>query len=149
MVTQERDIAEARVTEEAALAIAERKKQNSKAAMEILQKARMLADLESEKRRHAERMFKAESEQKQQVLDALEYSLARCRRYSVEEIDAATNNFSSHKVGEGSYGPVYRATIDHTPVAIKILKSDIPDGLKQFQQEVLSYIHFVLSFFGI
>ncbi|KAL1559153.1 U-box domain-containing protein 34-like [Salvia divinorum] len=69
---------------------------------------------------------------REKVVDALD----RCRRYSGDEIEAATNNFSSHKIGQGSYGPVYRATIDHTPVAIKILKSQIPDALNQFHQEV-------------
>ncbi|KAG6415824.1 hypothetical protein SASPL_123243 [Salvia splendens] len=72
----------------------------------------------------------------EKVVDALEYSLGRCRRYSVDEIEAATNNFTSHKIGQGSYGPVYRATIDHTPVAIKILRYNIPDALDQFHQEV-------------
>lgn len=70
------------------------------------------------------------------VVDALEYNLGQCRRYSVDEIEAATNNFTSHKIGQGSYGPVYRATIDHTPVAIKILKSNAPDAVNQFHQEV-------------
>lgn len=123
-------------TEEFAMIMVEHEKQNSKAAMEIARKARVLADLETEKRKRAEKKFKIEAKQKQQVLDALAHGLARCRRYSIDEIEEATNNFTSNKLGEGSYGPVYKATIDHTPVAIKILKSEIPDGLKQFQQEV-------------
>lgn len=130
-------IAEAKHTEEAALAIVEREKQKCKAAIEIAQKAQIIAELESEKRKHAERKFKIESEEKQKVLDALARSLVRYRRYSIDEIEAATNYFSSsNKIGEGSYGPVHKATIDHTPVAIKVLKSNISDGLKQFQQEV-------------
>lgn len=121
------------------MAIVEREKQNTRAAMEIVQKAQMLADLESEKRKQAERKFEAEFEKKQKVMDALAHSLARCRNYSAEEIEAATNYFRCEKIGEGSYGPVYRAKIDHTPVAIKVLKSEMPDGLKQFQQEVFSF----------
>lgn len=134
------NIAEAKHNEELALVIVEREQQNCKAALEVAKRARMLAELESEKRIQAEKKFVIESKQKEQVLDALAHSLARCRRYWIEEIEAATNNFSSNKIGEGSYGPVYKATIDHTPVAIKILKSDISEGLKQFQQEVLTLL---------
>lgn len=122
------------------MAMVEREKQNSRAAMEIVQKAQMLAELESEKRIQAERKFEAEYEERQKLMDALAHSLARCRRYSAEEIEAATNFFRCEKIGEGSYGPVYRARIDHTPVAIKVLKSDIPDGLMQFKQEVLFHL---------
>ncbi|KAG9443676.1 hypothetical protein H6P81_015016 [Aristolochia fimbriata] len=61
----------------------------------------------------------------------------RYRRYSVEEIQMATNNFSeSLKIGEGGYGPVFKSTLDHTLVAIKILHSDVTQGMRQFQQEV-------------
>lgn len=135
------NIAEAKHNEELALGIVELEKQNCKAALEVARRARMVAELESEKRIQAEEKFVIESKQKEQVLDALAHTLARCRRYWIEEIEAATNNFSSNKIGEGSYGPVYKATIDHTPVAIKILKSDISEGLKQFQQEVLTFSH--------
>ncbi|KAJ3698731.1 hypothetical protein LUZ61_002436 [Rhynchospora tenuis] len=61
------------------------------------------------------------------------------RRYSMDEIDLATDYFSDGlKIGEGGYGPVYKATLDHTLVAIKALRSDISttQGLKQFQQEL-------------
>lgn len=61
----------------------------------------------------------------------------RYRRYSVEEILKATDNFSdSLKVGEGGYGPVFKSTLDHTLVAIKILRSDVTQGIKQFHKEV-------------
>ncbi|KAF5204784.1 U-box domain-containing protein [Thalictrum thalictroides] len=57
--------------------------------------------------------------------------------YDYDDIRIATGNFSeSLKVGEGGYGPVYRATLDKTPVAIKVLRSDAAQGMKQFQQEV-------------
>ncbi|KAL0917298.1 hypothetical protein M5K25_012352 [Dendrobium thyrsiflorum] len=61
----------------------------------------------------------------------------RYRRYSVDEILKATDSFSdSLKIGEGGYGPVFKSTIDHTVVAIKILRSDVAQGIKQFQKEV-------------
>ncbi|CAH9130162.1 unnamed protein product [Cuscuta epithymum] len=59
------------------------------------------------------------------------------RRYNIEEIEIATNYFSkSGKIGEGGYGPVYKAILDHTSVAIKVLRPDIPQGHKQFKQEI-------------
>ncbi|XP_062224055.1 U-box domain-containing protein 35-like [Phragmites australis] len=60
-----------------------------------------------------------------------------CRIYTPDDIASATDRFSDElKVGEGGYGPVYKATLDSTLVAIKILRSNVTQGLKQFQQEV-------------
>ncbi|KAG8388409.1 hypothetical protein BUALT_Bualt02G0122900 [Buddleja alternifolia] len=124
--------------QEAALAIVEREKQKCKAAVEITQKAQRIAELESEKRKRAEMKFKHDYEEKQKAMDALSSSVVRYRRYSIDEIGAATSYFSSaEKIGEGGYGPVFKATLDHTPVAIKLLRSDMSEGHKQFQREVL------------
>uniref|UniRef100_A0A0E0N9Z1 Protein kinase domain-containing protein n=1 Tax=Oryza rufipogon TaxID=4529 RepID=A0A0E0N9Z1_ORYRU len=61
----------------------------------------------------------------------------QCKIYTTEEVANATDHFSPElKVGEGGYGPVYKATLDNTLVAAKILHSNITQGLKQFQQEV-------------
>ena len=60
-----------------------------------------------------------------------------CRIFKPDDITNATQHFSDElKIGEGGYGPVYKATLDGTVVAIKILYSNITQGLKQFQQEV-------------
>ncbi|KAE8735254.1 hypothetical protein F3Y22_tig00000340pilonHSYRG00122 [Hibiscus syriacus] len=59
------------------------------------------------------------------------------RKYTIEEIEEATENFAAeNKIGEGGYGPVYKGKLDHTPVAIKILRPDAAQGKRQFQQEV-------------
>ncbi|KAK3011037.1 hypothetical protein RJ639_012658 [Escallonia herrerae] len=61
----------------------------------------------------------------------------RYRKYTIDEIETATEHFSeSLKIGEGGYGPVYKGKIDHTRVAIKVLRPDAAQGRKQFQQEV-------------
>ncbi|KAG8069774.1 hypothetical protein GUJ93_ZPchr0006g44860 [Zizania palustris] len=61
----------------------------------------------------------------------------QCKTYTIEEIENATDHFSPKlKVGEGGYGPVFKATLDNTLVAAKILHSNVTQGLKQFQQEV-------------
>ncbi|KAL7140343.1 hypothetical protein ABFS83_09G114600 [Erythranthe nasuta] len=128
---------EAKHAQEAAMAIVEREKLKCKAAVEVAYKAQRIAELESEKRKRAEMKFKQESEEKQKAIDALAHSEIRYRRYTTQEIELATNYFSaSEKVGEGGYGPVFKATLDHTPVAIKVLRPDMSQGDKQFQREV-------------
>ncbi|KAK8470562.1 hypothetical protein PHAVU_004G177800 [Phaseolus vulgaris] len=86
-----------------------------------------IAALEAQKRMsHVERKKPSEG-----------FGTAMYRRYSIEEIEKATNMFSdSVKIGEGGYGPVYRGELDCTQVAIKVLKPDADQGREQFQQEV-------------
>ncbi|KAK4479551.1 hypothetical protein RD792_015068, partial [Penstemon davidsonii] len=128
---------EAIESQAAALAIVERERQKSKAAVEVAHKAQRIAELESEKRKRAEMKYKQEAEEKQKAIDALTHIVVRYRKYSIDEIEVATNYFSdSEKIGEGGYGPVYKATLDHTPVAIKVLRPDLSQGQKQFQREV-------------
>jgi len=63
------------------------------------------------------------------------------RRYTIEEIEEATNHFSKAlKIGEGGYGPVYKCYLDHTRVAVKVLRPDAAQGRTQFQQEVANGI---------
>ncbi|KAL9235562.1 hypothetical protein vseg_010310 [Gypsophila vaccaria] len=69
--------------------------------------------------------------------DTSTYSSIRYRKYSIEEIEEATNNFSGDlKIGEGGYGPVFKCYLDHTRVAVKVLRPDAAQGRTQFQQEV-------------
>lgn len=132
-----RRVEQARMSEESALRIAEMEKSKCKAAMEAAEAAKRIAELEAHKRRNAEMKAKKETEEKMKALDALAHSDVRYRKYTIEEIEVATEFFSeSLKIGEGGYGPVYRAVLDHTPVAIKVLRPDAAQGRKQFQQEV-------------
>lgn len=132
-----RKFEERKHAEEAALALVEMEKAKCRAAIEAAEAAQRIAELEAQKRLKAERKAKREAEQKRRALDALAHSGVRYRKYSIEEIKAATGYFSeSLKIGEGGYGPVYRACLDHTPVAIKVLSPDASQGKKQFQQEV-------------
>jgi len=88
------------------------------------------AEMESQKKKDTE--FKRQ----QEGVDTLEHKF-QYRRYTIEEIEVATNYFAdSGKIGEGGYGPVFRAFMDCMDVAIKALRPDIPQGHKQFQQEV-------------
>ncbi|VVB08880.1 unnamed protein product [Arabis nemorensis] len=134
---EERKLEEARLAEEAALAIAEKEKAKSKAAMEAAEAAQRIAELEAKKRVNAEMKALKESEEKTKALTALANSDVRYRKYSIEEIERATEYFAEkYKIGEGGYGPVYKCYLDHTPVAVKVLRPDAAQGRSQFQQEV-------------
>lgn len=128
---------EARFSEEAALALAEKERAKTKVAMEAAAAAQRVAEHESRKRIDAEMKVMKESEEKNKALDALAHNDVRYRKYSIGEIEIATNKFSdSQKIGEGGYGPVYKCFLDHTPVAVKVLRPDAAQGRSQFQQEV-------------
>ncbi|VVA95087.1 unnamed protein product [Arabis nemorensis] len=102
------------------------KRQSANQANEI---AKRLAKMESQKRRLLAVQAKLE---KQRMLSNISY-----RRYSIKDVEGATHGFSDAlKIGEGGYGPVYKAVLDYTSVAIKILKAGITQGMKQFQQEI-------------
>lgn len=105
--------------------------------MEAAAVAQKLADKEAQRRKQAEKAAKRESDEKNRALTVLAHNDVRYRKYTIEEIEAATDKFAdSMKIGEGGYGPVYKGKLDHTPVAIKVLRPDAAQGRKQFQQEV-------------
>lgn len=138
-LAEERKFEEAKLAEEAALAIAEKEKAKSKAAMEAAEAAQRIADIESRKRVDAEMKALKESEARTKAVNALANSDVRYRKYSIEEIEDATEFFDEkYKIGEGGYGPVYKCYLDHTPVAVKALRPDAAQGRSQFQQEVKS-----------
>jgi serine/threonine protein kinase len=84
-----------------------------------------------------------EAEERDRVLTALAQKDNRYRKYTMLEIEVATEKFSpSKKLGEGGYGPVFKGHLDHTPVAIKLLNPEASQGRKQFQQEVM--IHYLI-----
>ncbi|XP_050234512.1 U-box domain-containing protein 35-like [Mercurialis annua] len=122
------------LVEGATLTLAEMEKQKKKVAFEALQAAKKLADLEAQKRKTEMRaQFEAEDKMKNEEMD----NNFRCRRYSIDEIEIATDHFSpAHKIGEGGYGPVFKGMLNHIAVAIKILRPDLSQGQKQFRQEV-------------
>ncbi|WVZ21616.1 hypothetical protein V8G54_008938 [Vigna mungo] len=136
-IEEERRLEEARLAEETALAIAEKEKAKSKAAIEAAEAQKRIAELEAQKRLSAEMKALKESEEKRKVLESLVNVDVRYRKYTIEEIEEATNFFSeSLKIGEGGYGPVFKCLLDHTPVAVKVLRPDAQQGRSQFQREV-------------
>ena len=104
-------------------------KQKTQSAIHANEAAQRLAEIEKQKRRLVEMQAKFNE---QNMSNTVSY-----RRYSIKDVEDATDGFSDAlKIGEGGYGPVFKAVLENTSVAIKILKSDVSQGLKQFQQEV-------------
>lgn len=137
---EEHRLEEAKLAEEAALALAEREKARCKAALEAVESARRMADLEAQKRISTEKKALQEAEKKLQI--TFPRVDIRYRTYKIEELEEATDNFSdSRKIGEGGYGPVFKCRLDHTPVAVKVLRPDASQGQSQFNQEVCSSLH--------
>lgn len=102
-----------------------------KTAMEAAEAAKRLAEAEAKRRLNAEMKVLKESD------SFSGHSIVRYRKYSVQEIEEGTDNFAeSRKVGEGGYGPVFRGHLDHTSVAVKVLRPDAAQGRSQFHKEV-------------
>ncbi|XP_058722324.1 U-box domain-containing protein 52-like [Vicia villosa] len=136
---EEKKLEEAREGEGAAMAMVELEQEKCKAALKAAEASQRIATLEAQKRMNVERKSEMEASQRRKADDSFNpmHSTARYRRYSIEEIEDATQRFSdSLKIGEGGYGPVFRCELDHTQVAIKVLKSDAAQGRAQFNQEV-------------
>ena len=134
---EEQKLEEARLGQEAALAVAEKEKARCKAAMEAADAAKRIAEFESNKRVNTESKALREAEDMRKLLSNLAHTDDKYRRYSIEEIEEATEHFlPSRKVGEGGYGPVYKCYLNHTPVAVKVLRPDAAQGRSQFQKEV-------------
>ncbi|CAI8594612.1 unnamed protein product [Vicia faba] len=136
---EEKKLEEAREGEGAAMAMVELEQEKCKAALKAAEASQRIATLEVQKRINVERKSEIEATQRRKSDDSYNpmHSTARYRKYSIEEIEAATERFSdSLKIGEGGYGPVFRCELDHTQVAIKVLKSDAAQGRQQFNQEV-------------
>lgn len=140
---EERKFEEARLAEEAATELAEREKQRCRAALEAAEAAKRATEVETRKRIEAERRLHEEKKKTGEVtVPDLRY-----RRYTIDEIEKATENFSeSLKIGEGGYGPVFKGILDHTLVAIKALRPDAAQGRQQFQKEVSFYTSFTLTY---
>lgn len=101
------------------------------------EEARKQLTQETLDRYRAEIIANQASVEKSNVVNASLANGKRCRRYSKDEIEKATDNFSAaKKIGEGGYGNVYRCILDHTDVAIKVLKQDSQERKEEFLREV-------------
>ncbi|KAI3907393.1 hypothetical protein MKW92_009711 [Papaver armeniacum] len=110
-----------------------------------LEVAKELLAKEIYARQRAELSVFTNSSERQKLIDALLLGDKRYKRYSRDEIEASTEFFSeAKKIGEGGFGKVYRCSLGHTPVAIKVLKPDESEMTKKeeflMEVEVLSQL---------
>ncbi|KAK9014150.1 hypothetical protein V6N11_005319 [Hibiscus sabdariffa] len=134
---EEHKLQEARLAEEEALALAEAEKEKAKAAIEAAQSAQHLADMEARKRKLAELKATRREEEKKRAIDQLVNNKVAYRKYTIDDVEAATDYFAyERKIGEGEYGLVFKGNLDHTAVAIKVLRPEMSQRRRQFQQEV-------------
>ncbi|RWW87816.1 hypothetical protein BHE74_00003340 [Ensete ventricosum] len=111
---------------------------NAFAQEETAEASRKIAVSKSQKKIRAEVIAEAE---KKNDFEALSHTSLSYRKYTIEEIEVATDHYAQdRKIGEGGYGPVYRGYLDHTPVAIKVLRADAAQGRTQFQREIAAEI---------
>lgn len=126
----------AKAREEFAGVIVAEERARHDADMKEAEAAAKMAEIEEQQRRLADFIAMTKSKSKH-VDGVLPLAGQRFKQYSIEEVEAATDFFSeSNKIGEGSYGSVYKCTLDYTLVAVKALHPDSTQGWKQFQQEV-------------
>ncbi|KAI3910142.1 hypothetical protein MKW98_014527 [Papaver atlanticum] len=114
--------------------------------VEELEVANKLLAKEVYARQRAELSVVTNSSERQELVDALVLGDKRYKRYSRDEIEVATEFFSeAKKIGEGGFGKVYRCSLGHTPVAVKVLKPGESDRTKKeeflMEVEVLSKLH--------
>ncbi|KAI9191447.1 hypothetical protein LWI28_008575 [Acer negundo] len=121
---------EARIAEEAALALAEREKAKCRAAIEAAEAAQRIAELESHKRKNAEMKALKESEEKKRALNALANGDLRYRKYTIDEIEEATSIFQTLARLEKEVMDQFTSVTWIIPVAVKFyvlmqLKDDL------------------------
>ncbi|CAN1306185.1 U-box domain-containing protein 35 [Linum perenne] len=135
---EEQKLEEAKNSEEAALSSIEEERARCKEAVETAEAAQKVAEMEAQKRMSLElKTIKDAGQLKKAMSNIDDQNDVRYRRYAMEDIEKATNKFDeSKKIGEGGYGPVFKCYLDHTPVAVKVLRPDAVQGRSQFQREV-------------
>ncbi|XP_058721927.1 U-box domain-containing protein 35-like isoform X1 [Vicia villosa] len=95
------------------------------------------AEREASERKETELKAIRAAKEKEKLEDALSGSTPQYRKFTWDEIVLATSSFSEDlRIGMGAYGMVYKCTLHHTTVAVKVLHSAGISQSKQFQQEL-------------
>lgn len=128
--------------------IAAEEKEKHLKVMKDLEEAKNMFAKESYERQMAELNIIKESLERQRIIDTLLSNDKRYRKYTMDEIQEATNFFSKdYLIGEGGYGKVYKCILDHTPVAVKVLHQDAINKKEEFLKEV--FFPFLCFFFEV
>lgn len=149
-VEETRQVNEALKREESYRKIAAEEREKHLEAEKEVEMARQKLACESYERQIAELRALEESLEKQKIAHELFSNDRRYKRYSRDQIEMATNFFSEAKlIGEGSYGKVYRCSLDNISVAVKVIRSDALEKKEEFLKEIevlcqLRHPHIVL-----
>ncbi|KAJ7979310.1 Protein kinase domain [Quillaja saponaria] len=136
--------------EETSRQVAAEEKAKHLNALKELEEATNSLVKESYERQLAELNALKESIEKKKIVDVVFLNDKRYRKYTRDEIEVATDFFSeANMIGEGGYGKVYKCSLDHTPVAVKVLRQDAMHKKEEFLKEVeilsqLRHPHMVL-----
>lgn len=129
---------EIRLREEQARKLARQEKEKIEGMKREAELVRECAEREASQRKEAEVKATRDAEEIQKLEKALACSNQQYKKFTWEEIVSATSSFSDAlKIGMGGYGMVYKCTLHHTTVAVKVLHSNEEQSNKQFEQEVM------------
>ncbi|KAJ7949484.1 U-box domain-containing protein kinase family protein [Quillaja saponaria] len=123
--------------EEMAKELARQEKDKYEAAKREAAYVTECAEREAADRRDAEMKAVRTVKEKEKLEDALVGSMHQYHKFTWEEIVSATSSFSEDlRIGMGAYGIVYKCSLHHTTVAVKVLHSKETQESKQFRQEL-------------
>lgn len=95
------------------------------------------AEREAAQRKEAELLALREAKEKDRLENALTGQAHQYQEFTWEEIVSSTSSFDENlKIGMGGYGTVYKCSLHHTTVAVKVLHSEGSHLTKQYQQEL-------------
>ncbi|PHT52468.1 U-box domain-containing protein 35 [Capsicum baccatum] len=95
------------------------------------------AEREAAQRKEAELLALREAKEKEKLEHALMGQAHQYQEFTWEEIVSSTSSFSENlKIGMGAYGTVYKCSLHHTTVAVKVLHSEGSHLTKQYQREL-------------
>ncbi|XP_050882669.1 U-box domain-containing protein 35 isoform X2 [Lathyrus oleraceus] len=123
--------------EEMAKELANQEREKYEAAAREAEYLKQCAEREAAERKGTELKAIHAAKEKEKLEDALSGSTPQYRVFTWDEIVSATSSFSENlRIGMGAYGMVYKCTLHHTTVAVKVIHSNGIRISKQFEQEL-------------
>ncbi|XP_058721929.1 U-box domain-containing protein 35-like [Vicia villosa] len=123
--------------EEMAKELANQERDKYEAAAREAEYLKQCAEREAAERKGTELKAIYAAKEKEKLEDALSGFTPQYRVFTWDEIVSATSSFSEKlRIGMGAYGMVFKCTLHHTTVAVKVINSNGIRKSKQFEQEL-------------
>lgn len=123
--------------EEEVKELAQKENEKYEAAKREADYVKDCAEREAAQRKEAELQALREAKEKDKLENALMGQARQYQEFTWEEILSSTSSFDENlKIGMGAYGTVYKCSLHHTTVAVKVLHSEGSHLMKQYQQEL-------------